>query len=139
MVEADVLLLGEYGDAGLIIRANDEAEGVDAYRGYLSKDASLSEIVAAVSAVSCGGKYFPPGIAARIAECEPRTSLSPREVEILEMVAKGLTNKEIGRVLQISHYTVRNHINHISEKLGSGDRTEAATVALQQGIINTTG
>jgi DNA-binding NarL/FixJ family response regulator len=106
-------------------------------RGYLSKDASRAEIVAAISAVSSGGKCFPETIAARIAECDSRTSLSPREVEILEMVAKGLTNKEIGRVLQISHYTVRNHINHISSKLDAGDRTEAATVALQQGIIDT--
>jgi DNA-binding NarL/FixJ family response regulator len=104
--------------------------------GYLSKDASRVEIVTAISAVSAGGKYFPEGMAARIAERESYSSLSPREVEILEMVAKGLTNKEIGRVLRISHYTVRNHINHISAKLEAGDRTEAATVALQQGIIN---
>jgi two-component system NarL family response regulator len=105
--------------------------------GYLSKDASRAEIVTAVSAVAAGGKYFPEGIAARIAERESRSSLSSREVEILEMVAKGLTNKEIGHVLQISHYTVRNHINHICAKLDAGDRTEAATVALQQGIIDT--
>jgi DNA-binding NarL/FixJ family response regulator len=51
------------------------------------------------------------------------------------MVSKGLTNKEIARVLQISQYTVRNHINHISSKLNVGDRTEAAILALQQGII----
>ncbi|MGA3011186.1 MAG: response regulator transcription factor [Terracidiphilus sp.] len=108
-------------------------------RGYLSKDASRAEIVAAISAVSAGGKYFPAGIAEGIAERESRSSLSPREVEILEMVAKGLTNKEIGRVLQISHYTVRNHINHISAKLEAGDRTEAATIALQQGIIDISG
>jgi DNA-binding NarL/FixJ family response regulator len=106
-------------------------------RGYLSKDASRVEIVAAVSAVSDGGKYFPAGIAEQIAEHESRSSLSPREIEILKMVAKGLTNKEIGGVLQISHYTVRNHINHISAKLHAGDRTEAATVAIQQGIIDT--
>jgi DNA-binding NarL/FixJ family response regulator len=107
--------------------------------GYLSKDASRAEIVAAISAVSAGGKYFPDGIAARIAERESRSSLSPRKIEILEMVAKGFTNKEIGRILEISHYTVGNHINHISAKLNAGDRTEAATVALQQGIIDTSG
>lgn len=105
-------------------------------RGYLSKHASRAEIVAAISEVSVGGKYFPANIAAYIAEHELRSSLSAREVEILEMVAKGLTNKEISRVLQISHYTVRNHINHISAKLGVGDRTEAVTVAIQQGIID---
>ncbi len=106
-------------------------------RGYISKNASRAEIVAAITAVFNGKKYFPPGLTARIAECESSSSLSPREVEILEMVAKGFTNKEIGRVLQISHYTVRNHINHISAKLNASDRTEAATVGLQQGIIDT--
>jgi DNA-binding CsgD family transcriptional regulator len=73
---------------------------------------------------------------AYIAERESRSTLSPREIEILEMVAKGLTNKEIGRVLQISHFTVRNHINHISAKLDASGRTEAATIALNQGIID---
>ncbi len=105
-------------------------------RGYLSKNASRAEIVGAIEAVIRGGKYFPEHIAALIAEREERSSLSPREIEILEMVSKGLTNKEIARVLQISQYTVRNHINHISAKLDVGDRTEAATLALQQGIIS---
>ncbi len=104
-------------------------------RGYLSKNASRAEIVGAIEAVIRGGKYFPENIAALIAEREERSSLSPREIEILEMVSKGLTNKEIARVLEISQYTVRNHINHISAKLDVGDRTEAATLALQQGII----
>jgi DNA-binding NarL/FixJ family response regulator len=61
--------------------------------------------------------------------------LSAREIEILEMVAKGLTNKEIAGALDISFYTVRNHVNHISAKLQMADRTEAATVAIRQGII----
>lgn len=128
-----VVILSSYEFEDEIYRAVKAGAG-----GYLSKDASRAEIVSAVSAVSSGGKYFPASVAARIAERESRLSLSAREVEILEMVAKGLTNKEIGQVLQISHYTVRNHINHICVKLAAGDRTEAATVALQQGIIDTT-
>jgi two-component system NarL family response regulator len=104
-------------------------------RGYLSKNASRAEIVGAIEAVVKGGKYFPQHIATLIAEREERSSLSAREIEILEMVSKGLTNKEIARVLQISQYTVRNHINHISAKLDVGDRTEAVSLALQQGII----
>jgi two-component system NarL family response regulator len=127
-----VVILSSYEYEDEIYRAVKAGAG-----GYLSKDASRAEIVSAVSAVSAGGKYFPENVAARIAERESRSSLSAREVEILEMVAKGLTNKEIGQVLQISHYTVRNHINHICAKLDAGDRTEAATVALQQGIIDT--
>lgn len=103
--------------------------------GYLSKDASRAEIVTAIVAAHHGEQYFPPAVAARIAERAERSSLSSREVEILKMVSKGLTNKEIARVLEISQYTVRNHLNHISAKLEVTDRTEAAMVALQQGII----
>lgn len=104
-------------------------------RGYLSKNALREEIVAAIEEVVAGGTYFPQRIIQWIEEREARSSLSAREIEVLEMVSKGLTNKEIAQVLQISHYTVRNHINHITAKLQVADRTEAATVALRQGII----
>ncbi len=104
-------------------------------RGYLSKNAPREEIVAAIEAVVAGGTFFSERVAKWIEEREARSSLSAREIEILEMVARGLTNKEIAGVLQISHYTVRNHMNHISAKLQVADRTEAATVALRQGII----
>ena len=104
-------------------------------RGYLSKNAPREEIVEAISVVAGGGTYFPERIAKWITEREDRSSLSAREIEILEMVSRGLTNKEIAGALNISHYTVRNHINHISAKLQGADRTEAATLALRQGII----
>jgi two-component system, NarL family, response regulator len=104
-------------------------------RGYLSKNASRKEIVAAIRAVNDGGNWFPPSIEERIRERQSRATLSARELEILRMVAKGLTNREIAQVLAISQYTVRNHINHITDKLNVTDRTEAATVAMQQGVI----
>lgn len=104
-------------------------------RGYLSKNATREEIVAAIEEVVAGGTYFPDRIMQWIEEREVRSSLSAREIEILEMVSRGLTNKEIAVALSISHYTVRNHINHITAKLQVADRTEAATVALRQGII----
>ena len=106
-------------------------------RGYLSKNAPREEIVGAIETVAAGGTYFPERIIPWIEEREARSSLSAREIEILEMVSRGLTNKEIAGVFQISHYTVRNHINHISAKLQVADRTEAATVALRRGIIGT--
>jgi DNA-binding NarL/FixJ family response regulator len=104
-------------------------------RGYLSKNAPREEIVAAIEIVMGGGAYLPERMVQWLTERESRTGLSAREIEILEMVSRGLTNKEIAGVLQISHYTVRNHINHISAKLQVADRTEAATAALRQGII----
>lgn len=105
-------------------------------RGYLSKNAPREEIIAAIETVVGGGSYFPERILQWIRERDARSSLSAREIEILEMVSRGLTNKEIASALQISHYTVRNHINHITAKLQVSDRTEAATVAMRQGIID---
>lgn len=104
-------------------------------RGYLSKNATREEIVAAIEEVIAGGTYFPEHIVQWMEERDGRSSLSSREIEILEMVSRGLTNKEIAGALQISHFTVRNHLNHITAKLQVADRTEAATIALRQGII----
>jgi DNA-binding NarL/FixJ family response regulator len=103
--------------------------------GYLPKDISCAEIVEAVYAVHAGKSHFPQCIRDRVSERKFQPSLSRRELEILEMVAKGLTNKEIGRAIQVSHFTVRNHVRHIIAKLEVGGRTEATTVAIQQGIL----
>jgi two-component system, NarL family, response regulator len=104
-------------------------------KGYLRKDISGTEIVEAVYEVHSGKSHFPQSIKDRISERKSQPSLSRRELEILEMVSKGLTNKEIGRAIQVSHFTVRNHVRHIIAKLEVGDRTEATTVAIQQGIL----
>ena len=103
--------------------------------GYLRKDISCADIIEAIHAVHSGRSHFPQWIKDRVSERKLQPSLSPRELEILEMVAKGLTNKEIGRAIQVSHFTVRNHVRHIIAKLEVGDRTEATTVAIQQGIL----
>ncbi|HEX3663136.1 MAG TPA: response regulator transcription factor [Acidobacteriaceae bacterium] len=103
--------------------------------GYLLKDTSQREMLQAIATVHAGRKYIPGQIAARLAERMMRSSLTARELEILNMLSKGLTNKQIGRVLNISDNTVRNHVNSILEKLEVADRTEAVTVAIQQGII----
>jgi len=108
-------------------------------RGYLLKETSRDEMVAAIVAVHAGRQYFPPAIASRLSDRTQRSSLSPRELEILEMLSKGFTNKEIGRAFGISRYTVRNHVNSINQKLEVCDRTEAASVAMKQGIISLSG
>ena len=104
-------------------------------RGYLLKETTRDEIVAAIVAVHAGRQYFPPAIANRLSERNHRSNLSPRELEILEMLSRGFTNKEIGRAFGISRFTVRNHVNSINQKLEVCDRTEAASVAMKQGII----
>jgi DNA-binding NarL/FixJ family response regulator len=104
-------------------------------KGYISKDTSREELVAAITAAHRGKTYLPQPIASKLAERMLRSSLSPRELEILQALSKGLTNKDIGRILQISQFTVRNHIKQITTKLEVSDRTEATRVAIQQGII----
>jgi DNA-binding NarL/FixJ family response regulator len=104
-------------------------------KGYLLKDASLKEMVEAIRAVHGEKKYFPHDIAVRLADRMMRRDLTARELEVLKMVSKGLTNKTIGQVLGISSFTVKNHLNSIIEKLEVCDRTEAVTTSIQKGII----
>lgn len=104
-------------------------------QGYLLKDTPFKGMLEAIRAVSAGKRYIPRQIAQRLAERMMRTELTARELEILKMLAKGPTNKQIGHALGISDYTVRNHVNSIIEKLEVSDRTEAATTAIQRGII----
>lgn len=104
-------------------------------QGYLLKDTRQTEMLEAIRAVHGGKRYFPRDIAARLAERMTRSSLTARELEVLHMLARGLTNKEIGSALDISGNTVRNHVNSIIEKLEVSDRTEAATTAILRGII----
>jgi DNA-binding NarL/FixJ family response regulator len=104
--------------------------------GYLMKDATHAEILAAIASVARGSLHFPRNIAARIEDRQSRAELSPRESEVLDMLAKGLTNKEIAGVLLISQFTVRTHVKHLFKKLGATDRTEAVTIASHQGILS---
>ena len=104
-------------------------------QGYLVKDAPQSDMIEAIWAVHAGKRYFPRHIASRLAERMMRINLTARELEVLVLIARGLTNKEIGSALQISGNTVRNHVNSIMEKLEVSDRTEAATTAIHRGII----
>jgi DNA-binding NarL/FixJ family response regulator len=105
-------------------------------QGYLLKDTSLKEMVTAIRTVHAGKRYIPQDIAARLADRMMRTDLTPREVEILKLLSKGPTNKQIGHVLGISENTVKNHVNSIIEKLEVSDRTEAVTTAIQRGLLS---
>ena len=104
-------------------------------RGYLLKDTPQNEMIEAIASVHAGKRYIPRHIAARLADRMMRSNLTTRELEILEMLAKGRTNKEIGSALEISDNTVRNHVINIIDKLEVSDRTEAATTAMHRGII----
>ena len=105
-------------------------------QGYLLKDTGLKEMVEAIRTVHAGKRYIPRDIASRLAERMMRTDLTPREIEILKLLSKGPTNKQIGQALGISENTVKNHVNSVIEKLEVSDRTEAATTAIQRGLIS---
>jgi DNA-binding NarL/FixJ family response regulator len=104
-------------------------------QGYLHKEAPSEEIVRAIRSVHGGHQAFPRRIAERLSSDQMTAGLSRRERQVLELVAKGLTNKEVANTLQISQFTVRNHLNHVTQKLDVSDRTEAIFIAIQSGII----
>lgn len=105
-------------------------------RGYLLKDALRDEVADAIRTVFRRGWIVPDAVARRLAEFVPRVELTPRELEVLGLVAKGLRNREIAQVIGRTEATVKVHVQHTLEKLRAGDRTEAVVVALQRGIIH---
>lgn len=104
-------------------------------QGYLLKDSSEEELFDAILTVHSGRSYLPQHIAVRLADRMRRASLSQREMEVLEMMAEGLTNKQIGAALGISDHTVRSHVANITRKLEVADRTEAVTIAIKLGVL----
>lgn len=103
---------------------------------YLIKDVLIGELLHAIRGVVAGKRVIPAAVAERLAEFTPRIALTQREVEVLRLVAKGLRNRDIGRVIGRTPGTVKVHLKHILEKLQVQDRTEAVSLALQRGIIH---
>jgi DNA-binding NarL/FixJ family response regulator len=106
--------------------------------GYLLKDARREELFQAVRVAARGESVLSPGVASRVLgkmRAPAEEALSSREIEVLEAVARGLSNRAIARSLHISEATVKTHLVHVFGKLGVDDRTAAVTVALERGII----
>lgn len=140
-VEAIAMIRAEFPDARLIVLTTFDDEE-DIYRGlragamaYLLKDAPVDELIAAIRAVNVGQKRIPPDVAAKLAERMNSPELTAREREVLDLIAEGLTNKQIGARLSISEGTVRAHVNNILAKLNVQDRTQAVTTAIKRGIV----
>jgi two-component system NarL family response regulator len=104
-------------------------------RGYLLKDSSQEEILDAISRVSEGETYLPARIVQKVAEGMRKPELSPREVEVLQWVATGKSNKEIGAQLFIAEGTVKTHVKNLLEKLAVVGRTAAIREAVHRGLI----
>lgn len=105
-------------------------------QGYVLKDVSEAELVAAIHAVHQGKRYIPIAIAARLADRMLRSDLTSRELQTLELLAKGATNKQIAASLKLSDYTIRHYVNNIMEKLNVSDRTEAVAMAFRSGLLS---
>lgn len=105
-------------------------------RAYLLKDSSREEIIAAIEAVHAGEKCVPPKIEQRLAERRARPALSAKELEILQLIVQGRSNKEIGADLHITEFTVKGHLKNIFLKLHVADRTEAAIKAVWEGLVH---
>jgi two-component system NarL family response regulator len=129
--KAKLIALTTYGGDEDIRRALQA--GVQA---YLTKDVLHDELLKAIRAVYGGQTYLPAAVAASLAAQLPRPDLSAREVQVLELIVAGLANKQIAYTLNIAEYTVKNHVKSILDKLAVQDRTQAATAAIQRGIIH---
>lgn len=105
--------------------------------GYLLKDAPPAELLAAVRSTAEGDSALSPIVADKLMTRvrSPRSSLTPRELEVLKLVAGGASNREIGRVLLLSEATVKSHLVHIYDKLGVRSRTSAVASARELGVL----
>jgi two-component system, NarL family, response regulator len=106
-------------------------------KGYLAKGTAPQEIREAVRKVAKGDSLLPPSIASKLAQSMTHPELSERELQVLQYMANGRSNKEIGQVLYISENTVKAHVKSILAKLDAMGRTEAIAIAIKRGLIVT--
>jgi DNA-binding NarL/FixJ family response regulator len=105
-------------------------------RGYLTKDADGRQLVDAIRTVAAGGRFIPRSLESRLAERCPGADITPRENDVLRLLARGLSTTNIAHELRVAEKTVRVHIGNLLEKLGAHDRTHALVIALHRGIIH---
>jgi two-component system NarL family response regulator len=103
--------------------------------GYVLKDVGRETLIDAIRAVHSGTRWIPPAIQRQFTDRVLRQQLTAREVEVLRLLARGLTNREIAGVYNISANTVKNHLNNLMAKLDVADRTEAVSFCLARGIV----
>lgn len=128
--DARILLLSIFETEECIYRAT-----LAGALGYVSKAAEIDEMIAGIRAVARGEAYFSEGIEAKLDERHARDGISPRELDVLNLLVAGLGNKEISAALHMAGSTVKHHLERIFAKLGAKDRTQAVTTAMQRGIV----
>jgi DNA-binding NarL/FixJ family response regulator len=140
--EAIDLIHREFPAIGVLVLSNYEGSE-DVHRAlaagalaYLTKDAGADELVRAILSVRAGHRYVPATVGALLAARVPTSSLTDREVDVLRLLARGRSNREIGEKLGIAENTVRIHVSRILDKLQVADRTQAVLLAIQNGLVH---
>ena len=141
-VEATLAIRKEFPEARIIVLTTFDTDE-DIYRAiqsgaksYLLKDTPDDEISATIRAVFAGRQPLPAKVAERLAQRQQRADLSQREMEVLQLLTKGRSNKEIGSALFVCEDTVKAHLKTLFTKLGVQDRTEAAISAIRHGMVH---
>ena len=141
-IEATAAICAEFPEAAIIMLSTHDGEE-DIYRSlqagartYLLKNAAREELMDTIRKVHAGERAISSAVGTRLAERMNRAELTERELEVLKLIAKGRSNKEIGSALGIAEVTVKLHVGHLLTKLNANDRTQAATTALQRGILH---
>lgn len=141
-VEAITTICTEFATARIIVLTTYDGDE-DIYRGlragskgYLLKDCKPHELRTAIRMVHEGLQYIPPHVGAKLAQRMTNPELTDRELQVLQLVAQGMSNLEIGTALSITESTVKSNINRILSKLGAKDRTQATIIALKRGIAS---
>ena len=141
-VEAITAICAEFKPARIMVLTTYDSDE-DIYRGlqagaqgYLLKDAKPNELLDAIRTINRGQKYIPPDVGAKLAQRLSNPELSERELEVLRLMAQGMSNLEIGAALNIGESTVKSHVNRILSKLGVSDRTQAVIVSVKRGIVS---
>jgi len=140
--EAIRQIRGNAPDAAIVVLSNYQGSE-DVHRAlaagamsYLTKDATDDDLVEAILAVHSGKRHLPPDLKGLIRERSMQEELTARELEIVTLLAQGLSNQEIADRLSIAEKTVRSHITHLFAKMGVEDRTQAVLAAIQRGLVH---
>ena len=141
-VSAIKAILAEFPDARIIALTTYEGDE-DIFRalsagakGYVVKGMLRTQLLTVLRQVHDGQRGIPPEVALRLAEYTPRVHLTPRETEVLQLMAKGLSNREIAAVVGREESTIKVHVKSVLSKLDVNDRTEAVVVAIQRGFLH---
>jgi len=136
-----IAIRGEFPNARIIMLSSSDSDGEiqralrGGASGYVLKSMPQDELLNVIRSVHAGNRHVPAEVAARLAEHLGEEDLTPREMQVLQLIRDGSKNKQIADQLSISENTVNFHIKNIVDKLGANDRTHAVTIAVRRGLL----